>query len=82
MERYLIELFIPAVAQTFDVFIPKCCKVFEVRNLLCAAIKELAAGKLIPIADTLLCFEDGNPLDINMNLSEAGIKNGSRLMLI
>ncbi len=82
MEKILIELFVPAAGCTFDVFVPTHCKVSEVLQLLCAAVKELSEGKLIPQKDTLLCDMQGTPLDINMSVANANLRNSDRLMLI
>lgn len=82
MDQFLIELYVPAAGQTYDVFIPRYCRVFEALQLLCAAIKDLASGKIIPNSSTMLCYEDGSPIDVNMSITDAGIKTGSRLMLI
>ncbi len=82
MEKILVELFVPAVGQTYDVFIPRNSKIHEVLFLMSETVKELAGGRYLPAQDTTLCDDQGRILNINMSVSEHGIVNGSKLMLI
>jgi hypothetical protein len=55
----------------------------EVKLLVTAALSELTDGKFKPDGNTILCdAQSGDVYDINMVVSELGIKNGSKLMLI
>jgi hypothetical protein len=85
MDKLLVEIFIPAANQTFDVFIPKRSRLYEVADLLTSAVGELSAVAA-PMSATekmVLCDrESGNLLNINLTMEELGLINGSKLMLL
>lgn len=82
METVLIELRIPAAEATCDMFIPRASMIYDVIQLIKAGVSELFEGKYLPTEDTILCYETGWPIDINMRVEDAGIRNGTCLMLI
>ncbi|WP_138755921.1 methyltransferase [Paenibacillus sinopodophylli] len=83
MDKFLIEVYIPALNRSYDVYIPTLTKLHEVEALLAAAITELSDGYFTAGQDTMLCDqESGILLDINQSAIELGLQNGSRLMLI
>lgn len=82
MNTILIELWIPAAEKSYHVWIPRTSKLYVVRDLLAAAVRELAEGKYSPTNDAAVCDETGKILNINMTVEELKLKNGSQLMLI
>lgn len=83
MNKLLIELFVPAVNQTFDIEVPPDMKVHLVEHLLASLVAELSNAAFAGTEDTTLCHRHtGKPLDVNMTLPELGVRNGSTLMLI
>ena len=83
MSKALVEVTIPAAEKKFDIFIPLDSRLYEVCILVSAALTELSEGKFIGSGDCVLCDgESGEVLDVSMIVSELGIKNGSKLMLI
>lgn len=81
--KALVEVIVPAAETKFDVFIPLDSKMSQVLKLLSSALSELSAGKYKASADAVLCDADtGIIFNINMEVAELRIKNGSRLMLI
>jgi hypothetical protein len=83
VDKILIELFIPAVNQTYDVYIPISSKMHEIEGLLTKAIGDLSDGYFALSEDTALCDRiTGAILDVNLSASELGFHNGSKLMLI
>ncbi|GMX63568.1 hypothetical protein Elgi_31390 [Paenibacillus elgii] len=83
MDKILVEVFVPALARTYDVYIPLTTKLWEVETLLTGAIAELSNGYFAPTRDTVLCERtSGSVLDIGMSAQESGLHYGSRLMLI
>ncbi|WP_088830539.1 methyltransferase [Paenibacillus tyrfis] len=83
MDKILIEVFVPALARTYDVYIPLTTKLWGVETLLTGAIAELSNGYFAPTRDTVLCERTtGSVLDIGMSAQESGLHHGSRLMLI
>jgi hypothetical protein len=83
MDKYLVEVFVPAANKTYDVFIPKNVQLFEIINLIAFQAELLSEGQFKKTLDTILCYRDnGIVLDINLLVSEANIANGTRLLLI
>jgi len=82
MNEILIELFVPALGKSYDVFIPATAKVFEISGLVTAAIEKLADGLFVPNGAVLCGREDGQPLDASATPAELKLRNGSQLLLI
>lgn len=83
MDKYLLEIFVPASGQTLDVWVPKQSKLFEVAWLLSGAMAELSQGELAGTDEMVLCDRhSGSVLDINQTVEELGLLNGSKLMLL
>jgi len=83
MEKVLINIFVPALNRTFEVFIPLRSPMHEVLELIKKAVTELSDGRMVMDESTTLCHrEDGTIININLSVYELGIKNGSKLMLI
>lgn len=83
MNKILVQVYIPAVDNSYDVFIPKDSKLHEIIELMCAVFEKLADGYFAIAKDTVLCDKHtGTILNINMSVSELGLRNGSKLILI
>ncbi|KAA0549165.1 methyltransferase [Bacillus sp. BGMRC 2118] len=83
MDKVLVEIYIPASDEVYDVFIPLNSKCFEILSLLSKVMTELSKGYFIATNSTVLCDrESGAYLNINMSIEELGLKNGSKLMLL
>ncbi len=83
MKKVIVEVFVPVIEKTFDVFIPLSSPMYEVTELLKKAVADLSDGLFSPNVDTALCYrESGAIVNINMTVYELGIHNGSKLMLI
>lgn len=81
--RILVEIYVPAAEQAFDVYLPEKCRMNEVNKMVTSALNELTSGKFIATDETVLCDADtGAVFNVNMEVGELEIKNGSRLMLI
>lgn len=81
--KALVEVIIPAAGAKFDAFIPLDSKMSQVLKLLAHVMSEMSAGKYKASDDAVLCDADtGIIFNINMEVAELHIKNGSRLMLI
>lgn len=82
-EKVLVEVLVPAAGQKYDVFLPLGIRMQEAVQLVAAALSDLNEGSFQASKDTLLCSADtGTIYDINREVAELGIQNGSRLMLI
>ncbi len=83
MNKIIVEIYIPIIGEAYDVFIPKNKKLYEVSQLLAKSISDLTGGMFVMSDDNVLCdLVTGQVLDINLSVSDLGLKNGSRLMLI
>ena len=83
MEKVLVEIFVPVLDRSFDVFIPLQSPMYEVFELIKKAISEMSDGRFIANQNTTICHrEDGSILNINLSVYELEIRNGSKLMLI
>ncbi|MCY9692059.1 methyltransferase [Paenibacillus alginolyticus] len=83
MNKLLIELYIPAVNQTYDIYIPTSLKFHEIEAMLISAAVELSNGTFAASSDTVICDRfSGQLLDVNKFALELGLQNGSMLMLI
>ena len=83
MEIVLVEIFVPVLDRSFDVFIPLQSPMYEVLELIKKAISEMSDGRFIANQNTTICHrEDGSILNINLSVYELEIRNGSKLMLI
>ena len=83
MDRILVEIYLPVVDRSFDVYIPVALKLHEVEAMLAGKFKEICDGQFVASPDVVLCDKlTGNALDINQSALELGLMNGSRLMLI
>ncbi|MBQ4260133.1 MAG: methyltransferase [Lachnospiraceae bacterium] len=83
MEKVLVDIFVPVLNRTFEVFIPLRSPMHEVLELIKKAVTELSDGRMTVDENTTLCYRtDGTIININLSVYELGIKNGSKLMLI
>ncbi|MEO2076657.1 MAG: EsaB/YukD family protein [Bacillus sp. (in: firmicutes)] len=84
MNKVLVEIFLPAANTSFDVYLPLESRMSEVLVLVSTLLSDLAAGKYKATAgNAVLCdASTGIIFNINMTVSELGIQNGSKLMLI
>ena len=81
--KALVEIFVPAAAQTYDVYIPLDVKMSEVVKMVASALSDLSGGKYKATSSALLCDADtGIIFNVNIEVAELGIRTGSRLMLI
>ncbi len=83
MEKILIELYVPILEASYDVFIPPQPMMADVLQLMSKAIAELSEGRFVPTESTTICDRaTGAILDVSKTALELNIQNGSKLMLI
>ena len=81
--KILVNVFVPAISEQFDVFIPKNVCLQTVINMLCETIEELSNHRFISSKQECLCSVDKNILlRKNATLAQYGIRNGDHLILI
>lgn len=83
MNKVLIKLYVPILEQQYDVFIPLNKKIHKVIVLLVKAVNEFSGGEYKPKKVPLLYDKiTALPYDINLNVKESNIKNGTELILL
>lgn len=83
MDKILVNVFVPVLNTDYDIFLPPASRMSAVLELIKKAVTELSDGIFIANRDTAICYRaDGGILDLNLTVSELGIGNGTRLMLI
>ncbi len=83
MEKVLVEIYVPVVNTSYDVFVPLASQMSEVLELVKKAVTELSDGEFRATEETAICYrENGTIININMSVFELGIRNGTKLMLI
>lgn len=83
MDKVLVEVYVPVLDRSYDIFIPLRSPMFEVLELIKKAVKEMSDGRFIANENTAICHrENGTIININLSVYELEIRNGSKLMLI
>lgn len=83
MDKVLVEVFVPALNTTYDVFVPLSSPMYEVLELIKKAVSDLSDGRFVANDHTAICRRDtGAIININLSVYELEIRNGSKLMLI
>lgn len=76
MNKVLVEIFLPAADQSYDVYIPLESQMSEVLTLVSMLVTDLSDGKFKAMGSEVLCdAETGIIFNINMPVAELGIKN-------
>lgn len=83
MNKVIVNIYVPIMNVSYDIFIPVQLQLFEVTDLIKKAVSELSEGRFMPTPDTVISLRSsGEILDINSTVFELGIGNGTKLMLI
>ena len=83
MGKILIEVYVPSVYETFEIYIPIASRMSEILMLIGKAVRELTGGAYHPGREELICErESGAVYNINLTAEEIGLKNGARLMVV
>lgn len=83
MDKLLVNVYVPILNSSYDMFIPREASLGETLELMKKAVAELSDGLFFPEKNTVICRrESGEILNINLSVFELEIHNGSKLMLI
>lgn len=83
MNSVIVNVYVPILNKSYDIFVPLQSQLFEVTDLIKKAVYELSEGQFIPSQDTVMSLKSsGEILDPNSTVYELGINNGTSLMLI
>ena len=83
MNNIVIEVFLPVNGRKYDIRISNEMLISDVTEMITEVVSELAYGQFKGDEKTVLCdAETGKIFNINLSVSEQGISNASKLMLI
>jgi hypothetical protein len=83
MKKYLVDVYLPASGQHYDVYLPTGKQIGEATQLLASLAESLSGGSFQGTADTVLLNAiSGEPLNRHATVYDVGIRNSSRLILI
>lgn len=83
MDKILVEIEVPIMNRSYDMFIPATSPMYEVLELIKKAVFSISDGQFLPQVDTVLCYqENGEIIDINKFVCELNVTNGTKLVLI
>lgn len=83
MKKYLVDVYLPASGEHFDVLLPFNKRIGEVISLLTGTIVPLSGNSYKRTPDTVLInAANGEVYDLNTTVFDSGIKNAAKLILI
>lgn len=83
MKKYLVDVYLPTAGLHLDAFLPANKSIGDVLYLLSIMGKNVSNGTYQPTSSSMLLdAENGQELDNQKTVEEAGIRNASRLILI
>lgn len=83
MNKVLVEIYVPAIYEHFDVFVPTDASIKELNGIIANGIAEITNGKYIVSGCEQLCIkEPSGLLNPALTLQDYGIKDGIQLYLI
>ena len=81
--KILIELEIPLIEKTYDLYIPINKKIGTIKRLMEESLIELTDNAYTIKPETnFYSKETGQVYDVNKNVRDTDLKNGSRIILI
>lgn len=81
--KILVELEIPLIEKKYDLFIPINKRIGTIKRLIEEALVELTDNAYVIKEDTnLFSKETGIYYDVNKNVRDTDLKNGSRIILL
>ena len=83
MNKILIELYISAIGDHVDVFVPTDIPIRDLTNVIIDGIVEITNGRYVPSNGEQLCMmEPLGMLNPMLTLSDYGIIDGAQLYLV
>ena len=83
MKKYLVDIHLPTADKHYDVYLPAGKQIGETIKLLIEIAESLTHGGYRGTVDSMLFKADVDvPLDKDISVYDAGIRNSSRLVLI
>ena len=83
MGKILINVTVPLISKTYDMFVPVKCLLGELTKIIANGVKELSDGRFVPSGDEQLVCADPELLpDPEKTMSDYGFGDGSKFFLI
>ena len=82
MEKILINLYVPSINQSFDIFVPCEMRVKSLVRLLASTIENFSMNEYLSSFEEIICDINGNVMNQNNCLLDYNDQNGDRLLLI
>ncbi len=83
MNKVLVKVYVPVIEEHYDIWIPLNRKIHNIIKLLIKAIYDLSDGYYRPNEIPNLYNKiTAIPYDMNKNVKESNIKNGTELILL
>lgn len=82
MDKVLVTVIVPSIEKKYDILVPANKRIKTLISLLNKSINELSDFNLPIKKNMILLSEKGQKYDLNQNIKEAGIKNGTKLILL
>lgn len=82
MQRILVDVNVPGAGTHYEVRIPDKIYIYKLTNLLIKAFDSLVDEDFNPSGAVLCYGATGEVVDINLTVKQAGIVNGTELLLI
>lgn len=81
--KILIQVEVPMIEKTYDLYIPVNKKVGTIKRLIEEAVQEITDDEYKPSESTnFYSKETGMIYDVNHTVRDTDLKNGSRIILI
>lgn len=81
--KILVELIVPEIEESYDIYIPINKKIGSIINLLSKAIFELSDGEYVNNNKSFIYNSDtGEKYDINVIVKDTNIRNGTKIVLM
>lgn len=82
MAKILVNLMVPAIDSSYDLFIPDDMRIRQLTNLLAGEVAEISEGAFFLSGSECLCSREQNrTLDASFTVRDAGVRNGEHLLL-
>ena len=83
MNKVLIEIYVPAIDDRFDIFAPIDVPIKTLTGIIANGISEITNGKyVLSNCEQLCATEPVGLLDPSLTLQDYGVQNGMQLYLI
>lgn len=81
--KILLNIYVPAVGQRYDVLVPNFLRIKSVTTLVASAVENLSDHLYVSSGEECLCSAEKNiVLRSNATLEKYGIRNGDHLVMM